>query len=334
MSVTKPMKEVSVEEILQQYNLIVPEIQREYVWGYNQYGIFETFLTDMKEGFSSEADVPPEIKSLQSTLENPLLDEDAKKSLLSLIERMRPVLSMNIGFLYSYRPSYYIGNDREEDLYLIDGQQRFTTLFLTLFYFALKEGRKEDFFQLFKFDAAKEKIAFDYRVRSITHQFIIDLIAKSETVADLLSVRRQRWFLANYANDTTVKSITGTNENTGVFNLLHQFFGNDIQSYYDYIKKSIKFWHFKTEETSQGEELYITMNSRGQQLADNETIRAKLFDDDRVKNEPLYWSEQWELWQDFFWKHRDRETDGVTADEGFNEFFTLGADFENVGAIF
>ena len=61
------------------------------------------------------------------------------------------------------------------------------------------------------------------------------------------------------------------------------------------------------------------MNSRGQQLADNETIRAKLFDTDIVKSNPLQWSEKWEIWQDFFWKNRSK-TKGFSADEGFNEF--------------
>ena len=315
------MKEVSVEEILEQYNLIVPEIQREYVWGLNQYGVFETFLKDLKEGIQTEGEVPGEIKSLQETIDNPLIDEVTKNNLRLLLEGMRkPKVSMNIGFLYSYKPGYYIGNDRDEDLYLIDGQQRFTTLFLILFYFALKEQRKEEFLQLFKFDFYKEKIGFDYRVRAVTYQFIIDLIHKCENVQDLLDVRHKRWFLATYANDTTIKSITGVDEQSGVFNIQNKHFDGDNQEYYDYIKKYIKFWHFKTEETSQGEELYITMNSRGQQLADNETIRARLFDNDDVRANSLYWSEQWEIWQDFFWKHRNKKQPGMTADEGFNEF--------------
>lgn len=321
MSESKPMKEVSVEEILSQYNLIVPEIQREYVWGQNQYGVFETFLGDIKEGLQAEEQDTPEVKALRDTINNPAIDELTRNSLIAVLEGLsKPFGTMNIGFLYSYKPGYYIGNDREEDLYLIDGQQRFTTLVLVLFYFALKEGRKSDFVQLFKFDATKEKIAFDYRVRSITHQFLIELIQRCDGVNDLLDIRGKSWFLTNYANDTTIKSIAGENEESGVFLILYNFFKNDNLAYYDYVKTAIKFWHFKAEETSQGEELYITMNSRGQQLADNETIRAKLFDDEKVKNNPLEWSEKWEIWQDFFWKNRNKELIGSTADEGFNEF--------------
>src|SRR5690606_5404453 len=127
----------------------------------------------------------------------------------------------------------------------------------------------------------------------------------------------------SFSKDSTVNAICGVESDefsrASVFELFHQHFLNDSQFYFDYIKSKIKFWHFKTEETSQGEELYITMNSRGQQLADNETIRAKLFDTDEVKNNALYWSEKWELWQDFFWKNRNKSK-GHSADEGFNEF--------------
>lgn len=321
MSTSKPMREMSVEEMLQQYNLVVPEIQREYVWGFNQYGVFESFLEDLKEGRRSEGDLTDDVISLKQAISNPTIDEVTRKSLLTLLEKVsKSAPSLNIGFLYSYKPSYYIGNDREEDIYLIDGQQRFTTLVLLLFYFALKENRKTDFLRLFKFDYAVEKIAFDYRVRSITHQFFMELISSSNSVEDLLCVAGKQWFLEKFKNDVTVRSVVGKSNNTGVFEFIHKHFSDDPDTYFDFVSRGIKFWHFKTEETSQGEELYITMNSRGQQLADNETIRAKLFDNDEVKKDPLKWSEQWEIWQDFFWKHRNKEKKGITADEGFNEF--------------
>jgi len=41
------MEEVSVEQLISNYNLVVPEIQREYVWGLNTHGILETFISDI-----------------------------------------------------------------------------------------------------------------------------------------------------------------------------------------------------------------------------------------------------------------------------------------------
>jgi hypothetical protein len=326
MSSKKSMLEVSVQELICNYNLIVPEIQREYVWGFNNYGILDIFFSDIKEGFknSKKDDNKPnaEIDTLKTLIAN-ATDATTIKSLTNVLEGLivKPT-PLNIGFLYSYRPDYYVFNDRNEDLYLIDGQQRFTTLFLILYYLSIKEKKQDDFIELFRFDEKTERIAFDYRVRTLTHNFFIDLISNTKTINDLLNIRSKNWFLSNYDNDVTVQSIVGKqlNENSGVFQKLNHYFKNEKDLYYEFVKTQIKFWHFKTEETSQGEELYITMNSRGQQLADNETIRAKLFDTKTVKSNPLEWSEKWEIWQDFFWKNRDKTITDISADEGFNEF--------------
>lgn len=321
------MTEVSVEELINQFDLIVPEIQREYVWGNNDFHILDTFIEDIKEGYTAYLEarkkLSPEYEMLHKMYES-TEDLTQKSHLSKLLEGAMPTQSMNIGFLYSYKPDHYIANDRVTDLYLIDGQQRFTTLFLTLFYFAVKEERLSDFFRIFKFDKDREHIAFDYRVRTLTHNFIIDLLNNTRSINDLMTIKSQNWFLSDYKNDVTVQSIIGRANaplsKTGVFNILHNAFNADSSNYFNFIKGNIKFWHFKTESTSQGEELYITMNARGQQLADNETIRAKLFETDIAKNNQIEWSEKWEEWQDFFWKHRNKSNKEATADKGFNEF--------------
>jgi hypothetical protein len=326
MNTEKSMQEVSVEQLMNDYNLIVPEIQREYVWGFNDFGILDTFIQDIKDGFkmntARDESAQSEIQTIKKLVDT-TNEESTRKSLNSILDGLTNKSNpLNIGFLYSYRPGYYVFNDRNDDLYLIDGQQRFTTLFLILYYLAIKEGKQKDFKSTFRFNKDIEQIAFDYRVRTLTHNFFIDLLSKANTIDDLVNIRNKNWFLSNYDNDVTVNSIVGqkTNEKSGVFNKLNSHFHDDTNSYYEFVKTQIKFWHFKTEETSQGEELYITMNSRGQQLADNETIRAKLFDTDAVKANPLEWSEKWEIWQDFFWKNRNKSIQEVNADEGFNEF--------------
>lgn len=314
------LKEVSVEEILRHYNLIVPEIQREYVWGYNTHNIVDVFLNDIVEGKSAK-DIKMKSKkeNLQSMINSPDIPTEAKEALKIAIEQIADVsLEMNIGFLYSYRPDYSDGS-RDRDLYLIDGQQRFTTLFLILFYFAIKEGREADFIKLFKINTSTGYLGFDYKVRNLTHHFFVELFTHTKTIEDLLDVRNKIWFLNNFSLDVTIRSIVGNEERKSIFQIFQEKFYNSPEKYFDYIKSKVKFWHFKTNETSQGEELYITMNSRGQQLADNESIRAKLFDSDIVRANPLEWSEQWENWQNFFWKNRSKARN-FSADEGFNEF--------------
>jgi len=313
MAVIKYLEELSVEQLINKYNFIIPEIQREYVWGNNEHKILDKFFADIAEGIS-ETSLSEEDQIQVELFEKMLLkaDNKDKQSILKLMDTYLAKKDMNIGFLYSYKPGYYIYNDLNEDVYLIDGQQRFTTLFLSLFYFALKEKENyDDFFQLFKFDSKIEKIGFDYRVRTLTHNFLIELLARCTSVDDLLKINEKTWFLTDFDYDVTVRSMIQT------LKKLHDYFKKDDKKYYQFIKKQIKFWHFKTEETSQGEELYITMNSRGQQLADNETLRASLFENEKVKKQQIEWGAKWEVWQDFFWQHKVRDGN---ADFGLNQF--------------
>ena len=327
MNKNQSMEEVSVTEIINKYNLIVPEIQREYVWGKNDFQILDGFFEDIKEGYKKQIDSSDNnnkvLINLKSIVESG--NSDYHYDIGKFIEQLKTKKSqINIGFIYSYLPDYYVFNDRYEDVYLIDGQQRFTTLFLALFYFSIVENRKDEFMELFRFDKETGHIAFDYRVRTLTHNFIIDLIDKVKTIDDIKNINTKTWFLSDYKNDITIQSIANNKAingyETGTFPLLLKHFSEKSIGYYDYIKTYIKFWHFKTEETSQGEELYITMNSRGQQLADNETIRAKLFETEEAKTNQIKWSTKWEEWQDFFWKKRNQDDLNPTADKGFNEF--------------
>ena len=311
MAVQKFLEELSVQQLVNKYNFIVPEIQREYVWGNNDHNILDKFFYDIKESIrentTNEEDTL-QIRSLEKMLER--ADDKDKENIKKLVDTYLVKKELNIGFLYSYRP-YYNYNDTTNDVFLIDGQQRLTTLFLALFYFALKENNYDDFIALFRFDEKLEKIAFDYRVRTLTHNFLIELITNCKTLEDLINIKQKRWFLADFAEDVTIRALLGA------ISKLQENFIDDGTEYYQFIKKQIRFWHFKTEETSQGEELYITMNSRGQQLADNETVRAKLFENDRVKAQQIEFGAKWEVWQDFFWKNKPG---GGNADNGLNLF--------------
>ena len=87
--------------------------------------------------------------------------------------------------------------------------------------------------------------------------------------------------------------------------------------YFDYLLENIHFWHFKTEATSQGEELYISMNSRGEQLSSHETQKAASL----PPEEQIKWGKKWENWQTFFWKNRNNnKAKNINADKGFNQY--------------
>ena len=127
------------------------------------------------------------------------------------------------------------------------------------------------------------------------------------------------WFLDDYKNDPTVISMISALKS------IRKTFGSKSNFYFDYLLTNIHFWHFKTEATSQGEELYITMNSRGEQLSDNEMQKARVL----PSNELVQYGQEWEKWQTFFWRNRTKgKANNANADKGFNNFLSCIEGFE------
>ncbi|AWI25797.1 DUF262 domain-containing protein [Flavobacterium pallidum] len=316
------MEQLSIKDIIKKKNLIVPEIQREYVWGLISNQILEEFLQDIiiglkdskkHEGLKKEA-LDNKIKSIFEEK-----GSDGLAEIQKIKDEFHAEKAMDIGFLYTYRPNY-INNDEIADLFLIDGQQRFTSLFLLCFYLSIKLKKKDLFLKDIRFDKSRKSLAFNYRVRNLTQDFMLDLINNSNTIDDLNSLSKKTWYLENYKNDTTIKSI-----NEGFQTINRLCFSMD-EADYDFILNRVRFWHFNTNATSQGEELYITMNSRGKAISDNENIRALLFEEIEDKTTVITWGRKWEIWQDLFWKKKGNNSN---ADRGFDSFLMCIAGLEN-----
>ena len=133
MAKNRFMQELSVDELIDELNFFIPEIQREYVWGYNEREILDTFCQDLIEGKQAET----ANKELNQKIAE-LTNKGRYSEITGLIENANEAKPMNIGFLYSYEPNYrmehFPDSDIYKDVYLIDGQQRLTTLFILLFY--------------------------------------------------------------------------------------------------------------------------------------------------------------------------------------------------------
>jgi hypothetical protein len=282
---SQQLKEQSLLHLLSQNNFIIPEIQREYVWGHNV-GVLSRFLDSLVEKRGLVC----------NHCGNPIKNT-----------------KINIGFLYTYKPSYVIYNhERYLDENIIDGQQRFTTLILLLFYYAIKENRTEDFKDVIRIESDIE-MAFDYKVRNLTHMFLLQLVNKINNIdeLELIFEGKSVWLLNDFKSDATISSMIKA------LQIIHKKFVTNENMFFDYILNNVKFYHFRTEATNQGEELYITMNARGEALSKNEENKAVLMLDNASLVE---FGEKWENWQDFFWKNRDKNDPNSNADIGFNEF--------------
>lgn len=284
------LRDENLLTLLSLHDFIIPEIQREYVWGSN---------------INSKRVLIPFLESIKNSAH---------------VERCHyahGLENLHIGFLYSYKPQYIRDiSNRITDEYLIDGQQRFTSLFLLLLVRAIREKRLTDFNNLIRWEDGT--IAFDYKVRQLTHLFIWDLISHVQeygiqVLDDIVKGYYPFWMMNDYLCDTTVTNIIGA------IKCIHEVFSSDDDLYYDYLLTRIHFWHFKTDATSQGEELYITMNSRGEELADNEVQKARMLKGtDQTVFGPI-----WEKCQTYFWRNRFKgNSNNFDADKGFNNLLS------------
>ena len=145
------LKELTIKDLLSNFKLVIPEIQREYVWGSNK-TVLENFLSKLNDSLSiSEFSEQLEIKTPNNI---PVL----KKQLENSLTKVNNLYETNIGFLYSYDA----GNNEH---YIIDGQQRLTTIVLLLYFYYVKEGKKSDFRDLL--NTFGTFMNFSYRVRPL-----------------------------------------------------------------------------------------------------------------------------------------------------------------------
>lgn len=248
------MEKKNLSCLLNNYSFIVPEIQREYVWGAKKNNhVLIQFLNDLNEK---------------------LAKGDA-----------------NIGFLYSYRSG--------SEHYLIDGQQRYTTMMLLLYFLSKKEGNTGcDYMRLMRLENTIP--AFSYRVRTYTESFLTHLLKSNAT--NEKDVKDQKWFKKEYLTDTTIVSMLGA------LDVFTENIKNLDNLTYSNVMEKVHFWYFDVEQTSQGEELYITMNSRGEKLTDSEQIKPRLLNNVKDEMEKLRFGKEWDNWEEFFYKENLRGT--------------------------
>lgn len=269
------MKEYSLSNLLSEFTLIIPEIQREYVWGSNK-SVLESFISDINGRIESD--------------------------------------HINVGFLYSYTVH---GSEH----YVIDGQQRLTSLVLLLFVLSCEsKDTRIKFRKLLHVE--DPMMAFSYNVRPMTEVFLRELFSHECKTSE--DVKKQKWYLAEYDNDPTIKSVLGA---------LDLFSSKDLRSnitYADLLQK-VYFWYFDVQETSQGEELYITMNSRGQKLTDSEQIKPRLFKKSLSGDEVEEYGKKWDNWEEYFYSHRPQQgTDDAIhqVDLALNNFIRVVKELE------
>jgi len=284
-------------------NIVIPEIQRDYVWGHQQ---VKGFLQSLYDSFNQYCTATVPLK-LNGGSEG---DNDIEEEFRDFYRRRH--FSANIGFIYAYSDEEYQGR-----YFLIDGQQRITTLYIVLLLLATRTGMEDDFKKNYVRGGVP---VLDYRVRDASTAFLKKMVEHAITFSDL-NLKDQLWYLDDYDNDKTITSIVSNLDFARQW-LSGLSLGDDETKLYHYLQSMTECWYFDTNISAQGENLYIYLNARGEQVQGNENLKADMLSKFTTIREQNSWGRKWETWQDYFWRNRGLGVlaSNPNADKGFNGF--------------
>lgn len=291
------LKELLTHNEIEQ--IIIPEIQRDYVWKISNVG---KLIDDIYKNYEKKINHQLEIK-INGVAEN---NESVNQFLTKEYERLK--YNQKLGFIYAYHDRDYAGK-----FFLIDGQQRLTTLFLILL-FLYKELDKTDAFRLLYFNNGIPKV--NYKVREESNDFL-QLLIKSELKGENYE-NSEKFYKSEYFKDVTISHLI-TN-----YDYIKKHISNikNKAAFLEYLEDFVEVNYFDTHLSEQGEQLYIYMNSRGEQLSFQEIVRAELMQKITNPQKKIELGNEWEKWQNFFWVNRG---ENENADNGFEEFLKWSA---------
>jgi len=311
----------SIRELLAEGDiatLCIPEIQRDYVWGKDN---VIPFVRDIVAGMKTMQG-----QGLDDVVQG--IPEQHRADYQLFCKTM--LNRQNIGFIYAY-----FDPEVPSRFYLIDGQQRFTTLFLllaVLVFIGKTESLRSRFVSRYfspipnmsENDFRSYALKVDYKVREMAHDFlqhyVYDLVFP-KTATDKLPVNKEiAWWQSRFNGDRTILSLQQNAQVLLEFLKVKAKDGGGLSDFcenlFSYIEEYVEFWYFDTNLSAQGEELYIYMNSRGEQLSYNENRRAaciSLCASAEKGQKGTDWDEK--LQNQYFIR---RGQDGVSADKGFD----------------
>lgn len=317
-------KRMSFLDLINNHQIIIPIIQRDYVQGRNNDDVNEIrkdFLEEIRKVVTNE------ISHLNlGFVYGKVLDKDfqiikqknksAIEGVLSSLKDYAKHLDEEITFSVDWNTKTLKDDTFDLSKFIpLDGQQRLTTLFLFHWYILNQSKQKTKFQTLLS--------RFKYDTRKKTQEFI-DTIVKMEIELDDAKsfhsqIEMKTWFLHQWLQDPSVKSMLNTLDSIhSVFNTKdHNEIWKNLQN------ETISFDYLDIEELDQTDEIYVKMNARGKQLSDFEHFKAWLQGFSKEsKNKIIINDKKWEDkldlgWIDLFWNENNVEK----TDDSYLMFF-------------
>lgn len=195
----------------------------------------------------------------------------------------------------------YLENDR---LYLCDGQQRITSLYLILLY-------------AYKLNILDKNLiihgnmpSLQYAVRDSSLFFLNDLVEHIKKIENIDDIKEADWYFDEYNNDDTIKNMLASIKTImGKKDIINAEF-------ISYILNKINFIFIDMKTRENGEETYVLLNTTGESLSEMENLKPYLVFDDIEKMQD--YADKWEDMEHFFWIKNNQNYE--MAEKGFMEF--------------
>jgi hypothetical protein len=215
-------------------------------------------------------------------------------------------------------------------IYLTDGQQRITTIYLLIGMLhrivaetELKNKLRKCLISDFELNDDFEPY-LQYAIRESSVFFIRDLVCDffqaQENFTDIKKVEdipEQSWFFVDYEVDPTINSMLAA---LGTIEKLLSEKDIDYKLLAEFILHKLMIQYYDVEDKKHGEERFVIINTTGRSLTVAENIKPILLGN-TVDNE---FNNQWEERENWFWKNRNnnKSKNELVADEGVKDFLT------------
>lgn len=201
--------------------------------------------------------------------------EVADRFLNKIFECFKENKDLELDFIY--------GSVNENTVYLLDGQQRVTTLFLLHWYIALREDR---------FDEIKCLEKFTYSTRVYSREFCQNIIDNDniKNIKDEISKNDKKENDEKKKLSDIIKDFYWfTNENDPTIKAMLNMINKIDEKYNEIVKdnnsiklfdrlENIQFYFLPLEDFKLTDEIYLKMNARGKPLTSFENFKADLTD--------------------------------------------------------
>ena len=230
-------------------------------------------------------------------------------SLIAAVENY-PQKNIELDFVY--------GKRNKNKVYLLDGQQRITTLYLLHWYLA----------QRLQKPSLLKDVALSYHVRQYADEFTQKISDESTQIDFTSSIPSQAicnctWFFDAWKHDPTVKGMLNT------LDTIHELLKDkkiSEEHYWQPLEEgAVTFYWLDLEEHQLTDELYLKMNARGKQLSNFENFKASLVKriadngwEENIQEKESFSFKMDTIYTDLFWGYRGGKT--IIDEEAMNFF--------------